>query len=421
MAQTQKEEIIAGLDLGTTKACVIVGLKSAPTTTEPTKTREIEVLGIGHLPSQGIKKGAVVDIECATDCLVAAVEAAEEMADVEIGSLYVSMTGSHVRSFNSFGSTPITREHYEITDEDIEKTITAAKAVSIPMERMVLHVLPHEYIVDGQSGIRQPRGMSGVKLEVGVHIVTGAITAAQNVVKCLNRAEIECEELILSSIASAASTLSDEEKEMGVVLIDMGGGTADTAVYVDNALKLTDVLGCGGYQITNDIAHALRLPLNRAEDIKKNHGSALRSNISGTEEFSVPGVLDRPTRTMPVRELVSIIEPRVEEIFLRIKSRIQAAGLNQKIGSGIVLTGGGALLKDIDKLASRVFNVPVRIGKVCGVKGIDHILESPTFATTVGLLKMANASHKHKKNKTPSSQHRLLHVVRGWMKKMMQR
>ncbi len=414
-----KEEIIVGLDLGTTKVCVIVGLKSALPDKTTGKTGEIEVLSIGHIPSQGIKKGVVVDIECATDCLVAAVESAEEMADVEIGSLYVGMTGSHVRSFNSFGSTPITREQYEITDEDVEKTIAAAKAVSIPMERMVLHVLPHEYIVDGQTGIRQPRGMSGVKLEVGVHIVTGAITAAQNIVKCLNRAEIECEELILSSIASAASTLSDEEKEMGVILMDIGGGTTDTAVFVENVLKFTDVLGCGGYQITNDIAHALRLPLNKAEEIKKRYGTALRSAVTSTEEFSVPGVLDRPTRNMPVRELASIIEPRVEEIFLRIKSRVQSAGLNQKIGSGIVLTGGCALLKDIDKLASRVFNVPVRIGKVRNVKGLDHILESPAFATAVGLLKMANESRKHKKNTVPPSPRRLLNVVTSWMKKAL--
>lgn len=405
----QREEILAALDIGTCNTTACVALK--------TEGKPLEIIGVGTTPSKGIKKGCVIDIETTSEAIVSAIEAAEEMADVEVVSAFVNIAGNHIKSFNSFGSAPITNEHYEITEEDEHKAISAAKAVSIPMERMVLHVVPQDYTVDGQRGIRDPVGMSGLKLEVGVHVITAKIAAVQNLIKCMNRAGLEYEELVLGAIASATSTVTEEEKEMGVVMIDLGGGTADIAVYVDGTLKFSDVLPVGGNQITNDIAVGLRVPFNKAEEIKKHYGNALRSQLTSTEEFVVPGTLGRPARNMPCRDLASIIEARVEEIFMLIRQRIEASGLTERIGAGVVLCGGSALLRDIDKLAARVFNVPVRIGRVRGVGGMDYILESPSFATSVGLIIKGDELRKEKVDTKPKSTG-LLKMVSGWVKKI---
>lgn len=405
----QKEEILASLDIGTCNITACAALKS--------EDKPLEIIGVGSAPSKGIKKGCVVDIESASESIKAAIEACEEMADVEINTVFVNIAGNHIKSFNSYGSIPITNDNYEITEDDQKKAVSAAKAVSIPMERMVLHVVPQDYNIDGQKGIRDPIGMSGLKLEVGVHIITAKIAAIQNIVKCLNRAGVEYEELILGAMTSSIAVLTEEEKDMGIVMIDLGAGTADISVYVDGSLKFSDVFPCGGNHITNDMAVGLRLPFNKAEEIKKHYGSALRSALGATDEFIVPGILGRPSRNMLCRDLASIIEARVEEIFLLIKQKIETTGLHEKIGAGVVLCGGSSLLRDIDKLAARVFNVPVRIGRVRGVAGMDYILESPSFATSVGLLIKGHELRKEKINLKPASKS-FLTTVSGWVKKI---
>lgn len=405
-----KEEILAALDMGSTNVTACVAVK--------TEGKPLEIIGVGTTASKGIKKGCVVDIESTAEAISAAVEAAEEMADVEVNSVFVNIAGNHIKSFNSVGSVPITSENYEITEDDQQKAVSAAKAVSIPLERMVLQVVPQEFSIDGQSGIKGPVGMSGHKLEVGVHIITAKVAAVQNIVKCLGRAHLEYDDLILGAMASASSVLTPEEKEMGAVMIDLGGGTADIAVYVDGSLKFSDVFPCGGNQVTNDVAVGLRLPFNKAEEIKKHYGSALRSVLSSSEEFAVPGVLGRPSRNMLCRDLASIIEARAEEIFLFIKQKIENAGYGEKIGSGVVLCGGSSVLRDLDKLAQRVFNVPVRIGKVRGVGGMDYILESPSFATSVGLLIRGEELRREKNIIAKAGGKNILSTFSDWFKKL---
>lgn len=408
----EKEEIFAVLDLGTSKICTLVGLKAPG--------KQMEIIGAGTAPSKGIKKGSVVDIERTAEAINQAVQEAEEMADVEISSLFVNISGNHIKSMNSYGSVPITNENYEISEDDAEKAINSAKAVSIPLERMVLHVISQDYSIDGQKGIREPSGMSGVKLEVGVHIITATIAAVQNSIKCISRAGFNYEEIVSNCIASSYSTLTEEEKEMGTVMIDIGAGTSDTSIFIDGNLKFSDSLPVGGDLVTNDVSSGLRIPMNKAEEIKKKYGSALKSNVASSLEFMVPGVLGRASQSMPVRDLSSIIEARLEETFSLIKQRIEIQGVNEKIGSGIVLTGGVSLLTDIDKLASKVFNVPVRIGRVRGVDGMDYILESPSFATSVGLLLYAE-ERKREKKRNQASEKKVTNLFFEFLKKFKKR
>ncbi len=380
MKKKELEKIIVSVDIGTSQVKVLIGIKYPD--------KPIEIIGAGIAESKGITKGIVVDVESLSNSVLSAIEAAEDMADVEVDGVFINITGSHIKSFNYKGSTPINNEinQYEITEDNANNAISAAKAVSIPVDRRILHVVSQEFSIDGHGGVMDPVGMSGVKLEVEVHIVTGLVTALQNMSKCLAKADVQIEEIILNSLASASSTLLDEEKEMGVVLIDIGAGVSDIAIYVNDALKFSDIFPSGGNHVSSDIAAALRVPFNIAENIKKEHGSALRSLVPASEELSVPGVVGREEKMMPSRDLASIIEARMEETFILIKKKIQGSQLSEKIGSGIVLTGGGSLLKDIDKLAARVFNVPVKIGEIRGVGGIDYILESPEFSTSTGLL-----------------------------------
>ena len=386
--KNEKEEIIVGLDIGTSKICVLVGLKQPDS--------NIKILGMGTAISKGLKKGCVLDIEHTAESVLSAINEAEDMADVEINHVLVSISGNHIKSFNSYGSVPISHDSYEITPSDVQKALDTAKAISIPMEQMVFQVIPHHFTLDGQTGIKDPKGMSGVKLEAGVHVVTGSIATTQNIIKCLNRSDLEFEELVLGGIASAEATLSQEEIELGVVLIDIGGGTTDIVVYTDENIKYTDVLPGGGNQITNDIAIGLRVPLNKAEEIKKTYGSALRSLVGASEEFIVPGVFGRSSRTMQTRDLTAIVEARLEENFLMIKKKIEMSGLSEKIGAGIVVTGGSALMKDIEKLATKTFNIPTRIGHVTNLNGMDSLLESPLYATAAGLLLLGSHYRKEK-------------------------
>ena len=374
----KKGDIIVGLDIGTTKICTVIA--------EVTKDMDKKIIGIGTSPSKGLRKGVVVDMESTVHSIADAVNRAEEMAECEVYSVYAGIAGEHIKSFNSHGATPITRDNYEITEEDIQKAVESAKAVSLPMDRIVLDYLPYEYRVDGTSGISDPVGMSGVKLEVGVHIVTGSVTAVQNIEKCIERAGFDVEKIVLEPLASSMATLTDEELEMGVVLIDIGGGTTDTAIFLDKKIHYSSVLPLGGDNVTNDIAIGLRIPFIKAEEIKKKYGASYSPNIDAAKQFVVPGVIGRASRNMSLKDLASIIEVRMEEIFLLVKKNIEKSGYQQRIGSGVVLTGGCSMLKGINILSERVFNVPVRIGKPRGISGIDDIIQNPVYSTGCGLV-----------------------------------
>ncbi|MBN1522566.1 MAG: cell division protein FtsA, partial [Candidatus Aureabacteria bacterium] len=346
------------------------------------------------------------------------VSRAEEMAECEVFSVYAGIAGDHIKSFNTHGTTPITRDNYEITEDDIQKAVESAKAVSLPMDRVVLDYLPYEYRVDGHSGVSDPVGMSGAKLEVGVHIVTGAVTVVQNIEKCIERAGFEVEKIVLEPLASSMATLSDEELEMGVVLIDIGGGTTDTAIFLDRKIHYSHVLPLGGNNVTNDMAIGLRIPFNKAEEIKRKYGMAFSANVEVKKQFVVPGVIGRASRNMALRDLASIIEVRMEEIFLFVKKNIEKSGYQQKIGSGIVLTGGCSMLENIDALAEKVFNVPVRIGKPRGVTGLVDVLQSPIYATGTGLIHYGFLARSEGVDKKAIRKKKILHGVLSRMKNL---
>ena len=374
----KKGDIIVGLDIGTTKICAVVA--------EIGKDMEKKIIGISTVPSKGLRKGVVVDMESTVHSVAEAISRAEEMAGVEVYSVFVGIAGEHIRSFNSNGATPITRENYEITEEDVQKAIESAKAVSLPLDRVVLDYLPYEYKVDGNSGISDPVGMSGVKLEVGVHIVTGSVTAVQNIEKCIERAGLELGKIVLEPLASSMATLTEEELEMGVILIDIGGGTTDTAIFLDKKIHFSHVLPLGGDNVTNDISIGLRIPPIKAEEIKRRYGSCVSHKIDIKEKFTVPGVVGRASNNMAIKDLASIIEMRMEELLMLLKRNIERSGYQQKIGSGIVLTGGCSMLKGVSELTERVMNIPVRIAKPRGVTGLIDIIQSPIYATGVLLI-----------------------------------
>lgn len=375
----KKGDILAGLDIGTTKICAIIS--------EVDSNNELNIIGIGSSQSKGVKKGVIIDMEATVNSIIEAVDDAEDMAESEIYSVFTGLSGEHVRSLNKNGSVPITDGNYEITEEDVRKAIDDAKAFSLPVDRILIDYLPYEFRVDGNAGIFDPVGMSGVKLDVGVHMVTASLTVVQNIEKCIGRAGFDVEKIALQSIASGMAVLSDEEKEMGAVVIDIGGGTTDTAIFINKRVHYSSVLPLGGDNVTNDISIILKIPLPRAEEIKKKFGSAFSYNLDKKKTFALPGVIGRESKNLSVKDLASIIEVRMEEIFMIIKKNIEKTGLHHKIGSGIVLTGGGSLLKDLDKLAEKVFKVPVRIGKPMGIKGLKDILKNPIYASSVGLLK----------------------------------
>lgn len=376
MAKKDDDKLIVGLDIGTSKVLAIVG--------EVSPTGEVEVIGVGHHPSRGMKKGVVVNIESTVQSIQRAVEEAELMAGVQIRSVYAGIAGSHISSFNSHGIVAI--KDKEVGPGDVERVIEAARALAIPTDQKVLHVLPQEFIIDKQEGIREPIGMSGVRLEAKVHIVTGAVSAAQNIIKCVRRCGLEVDDIILEQLASSMSALTEDEKDLGVCLVDVGGGTTDISVFTEGAIRHTAVIPIAGDQVTNDIAVALRTPTASAEEIKKKYGCALTQLAHRDETIEVPGVGERPPRKLSRQTLAEVIEPRVEELFGLVQAELRRSGFEDVIGSGIVLTGGSSKMEGMIDLAEEVFHMPVRLGIPQYVGGLKGVVQNPVFATGVGLV-----------------------------------
>jgi cell division protein FtsA len=368
-------ELIVGLDIGTTKMCAVVG---------ELHPDGIEIVGIGSHPSEGLRKGVVVNIEKTVDSIKEAIQEAETMAGCEITSVYAGIAGGHIKGFNSHGV--IALKDREVTKKDIERVIEAASAVAIPMDREVIHVLTQEFIVDDQDGITDPLGMSGVRLEAKIHIVTGAVTSAQNIIKCANRAGLDVCDIVLESLASSEAVLTEEERNLGVALLDFGGGTTDLAVFSRGTIKHTSVLPLGGDNLTYDISIGLRTPKNEAEKIKIKYGCALSSAIGKDETIEVPGVGGRKPRAMSRQILGEILEPRVEEILTLIYNELVRAGYENMINSGVVITGGSAELPGVPEIAEQIFNVPSRVGHPQGIKGLVEVVNKPMYATAVGLV-----------------------------------
>ncbi|MEE8480375.1 MAG: cell division protein FtsA [Desulfobacterales bacterium] len=370
-----QEDIIVGLDIGTTKICAVVG--------EVSRTA-INIIGIGTHPSIGLRKGVVVDIESTVESIKKAIEEAELMAGCEISSVFAGIAGGHITGFNSRGIVAIKGQ--EIIKSDVERVIDAARAVAIPMDREVIHILPQEFIVDDQTGIQNPVGMAGVRLETKIHIVTGAVTSAHNIVKCANRSGLDVCDIVLESLASGEAVLTNEERELGVGLLDLGGGTTDLAIFSGKNIKHTFVLGLGGNNLTNDIAIGVRASLAEAEKIKIKFGTCVSQNISSEETIEVPGMGGRKTRKLPRKILGEILEPRVEEIFSLIKREIYRAGMENLIVSGMVLTGGSALLDEATEIAESIFELPTRLGRPREISGLVDVVNNPMYATGVGLV-----------------------------------
>jgi cell division protein FtsA len=370
------EQLVVGLDIGTSKICAVVG--------EVRPDGMVDIIGMGSHPSIGLRKGVVINIENTVNSIKEAIEEAETMAGCEISSVFAGIAGGHIKGFNSHGV--IALKNREVGKRDIERVIDAARAVAIPMDREVIHTLPQEFIVDDQGGITDPSGMSGVRLEVKIHIVTGAVTSAQNIIKCANRAGLDVYDIVLESLASSEAILIDEERSLGVALVDFGGGTTDLAIFSQNSIKHTSVLTLGGDNLTNDIAIGVRTPFKEAEKIKIKYGCGLTSLIGKDETIKVPSVGGREPRTIDRQLLGEILEPRVEEIFSLIHHEMMRSGYDDLVSSGVVVTGGSALLPGVPEIVEQVFNMPARIGYPSNIGGLKEIVNSPMYATAVGLV-----------------------------------
>ncbi len=375
-----EKNLIVGLDIGTSKVVAIVG--------EVDDAGEIEVIGIGSHASRGLKRGVVVNIESTVQSIQRAVQEAELMAGCEIRSVFTGIAGSHISSLNSHGIVAI--KDSEVTQGDVERVLDAARAVAIPSDQKILHVLPQEFIIDNQEDIREPIGMSGVRLEAKVHMVTGAVSAAQNIEKCVRRCGLEVDEVILQQLASSVAVLSEDEKELGVCLVDIGGGTTDIAIFLNGAIQHTAVIPIAGDQVTNDIAVALRTPTNYAEEIKIKYACALTQLTNPEETIEVQGVGDRASRRLARQTLAEVVEPRYEELFTFIHAELKKSGFEELMAAGVVLTGGSAKMEGVVDLAEEVFHMPVRLGIPTGVTGLVDVVSNPIYATGVGLLLFGN-------------------------------
>jgi cell division protein FtsA len=382
MAKRSDRTLLVGLDIGTSKVVAIVG--------EIKADGALEIIGIGSHPSRGLKKGVVVNIESTVQSIQRAVEEAELMAGCEIHSVYAGIAGSHVRSLNSHGIVAI--KDKEVVQGDVERVIDAAKAVAIPADQKILHVLPQEFIIDSQEGIRDPIGMSGVRLEAKVHIVTGADSAAQNIVKCVQRCGLVVDDIVLEQLASSYAVLTEDEKDLGVCVVDIGGGTTDIAVFGGGAIRHTAVIPIAGDQVTNDIAVSMRTPTQYAEDIKIKYACALSQLANPDETIEVPSVGDRPPRRLARQTLAEIVEPRYEELYGLIRDELRRSGLEESVATGIVLTGGSAKMEGAIELAEEVFHMPVRLGVPQYVSGLAEVVSNPIHATGVGLLLYAKSN-----------------------------
>jgi cell division protein FtsA len=376
MASDSGRRLIVGLDIGTSKVAAIVG--------ELTADGDIEIIGIGSHRSRGLKKGVVVNIESTVQSIQRAVEEAELMAGCHIDEVYAGIAGSHVRSLNSHGIVAI--RDREVFPQDIERVIDAAQAVAIPADQKVLHILPQEYLVDNQEGVREPLGMSGVRLEAKVHLVTCAVNAAQNVEKCIERCGLKVKDVILEQLASSYAVLSDDERELGVCLVDIGGGTTDIAVFTDGAIRHTAVIPIAGDQVTNDIAMALRTPTQNAEEIKIKYACALTQLARADETIKVPGVGDKPPKELSRQALAEVVEPRYDELFTLVQAELRRSGFEDLVAAGIVLTGGSSKMEGVIELAEEIFHMPVSLGTPKHVTGLKDIVRNPIYATGVGLL-----------------------------------
>ncbi len=385
MVKAPEKNLIVGLDIGTSKVVAIVGEVGEDDT-------ELKIIGFGSHPSRGLKKGVVVNIESTVQSIQRAVEEAELMAGCQIHSAYTGIAGSHIQSMNSHGIVAI--RDTEVTEADIERVIDAAKAVAIPADQKILHILPQEFIIDGQEGIKEPVGMSGVRLEAKVHMVTGSVSAAQNITKCVRRCGLETDDIILEQLASSFSILTEDEKDLGVCIIDIGGGTTDIAVFTHGAIQHTAVIPIAGDQVTNDIAVALRTPTQHAEDIKVKYACALRQLTNLEDTIEVPGVGDRQPRRLSRQTLAEVVEPRYEELFTLIYAELERSGFVDLIAAGIVLTGGSSKMEGLIELAEEVFHMPVRLGSPYNVTGMGDVVKNPIHATGVGLLHYGMQQHK---------------------------
>ena len=380
MSKKTEKGMIVGLDIGTSKVVAIVG--------EVNDENQIEIIGIGSHPSRGLKKGVVVNIESTVRSIQRAIEEAELMAGCQIHAVHAGIAGSHVKSLNSHGIVAI--KDKEVMSTDVDRVIDAARAVAIPADQRILHILPQEFIIDEQEGVREPVGMSGVRLEAKVHLVTGAVSAAQNIVKCVRRCGLEVDDIILEQLASSQSVLTEDEKELGVCLVDVGGGTTDLAVFTEGAIRHTAVIPIAGDQVTNDIAVALRTPTQHAEEIKVKYACALRQLANPDDTIEVPSVGDRPPRRLSRQTLAEVVEPRYEELLTLVQAELRRSGFEDLVAAGIVLTGGSAKMEGVIDLAEEVFHMPVRLGVPQGVSGLVDVVRNPIYATGVGLLLFAH-------------------------------
>ncbi len=376
MASENEENMIVGLDIGTSKIVAIVGSVGP--------RGELEIIGTGLYPSSGLKKGVVVNIEATVNSIQRAIEEAELMAGCSIHSVYAGIAGSHIRSLNSHGIVAI--RDREVQDLDVDRVIDAARAVAIPADQEILHVLPQEFIIDDQEGVHEPIGMSGVRLEAKVHLVTCAANAAQNIKKCIRRCGLDVDEVILEQLASSHAVLTEDEKQLGVALVDIGGGTSDIAIFTEGAIRYTGVIPIAGDQVTNDIAMALRTPTPHAEDLKVKYACALAKLARPEETVKVPSVGDREARDLSRQSLAEVVEPRYDELFTLIQAELRRSGFEELIAAGVVLTGGTAKMEGVVELAEEIFHMPVRIGTPVNVKGLSDIVNNPIYSTGVGLL-----------------------------------
>ncbi|SFM49045.1 cell division protein FtsA [Halopseudomonas yangmingensis] len=407
MASKQGSKMIVGLDIGTSKVVALVAEVGAD--------GQLEIAGIGSHPSRGIKKGVVVNIESTVQSIQRAIEEAELMAGCQIHSVYAGIAGNHIRSLNSHGIVAI--RDREVVQADIERVLDAGQAVAIPADQKVLHILPQEYVIDNQEGVREPLGMSGVRLEAKVHLVTCALNAVQNVEKCIRRCGLEVDDIILEQLASSHAVLTEDEKELGVCLVDIGGGTTDIAIFTEGAIRHTAVIPIAGDQVTNDIAMALRTPTQYAEEIKIRYACALAKLAGPEETIKVPSVGERPPRDLSRQALAEVVEPRYDELFTLIQAELRRSGYEDMIPAGIVLTGGTAKMEGAVELAEEIFHMPVRLGYPHEVKGLTDVVRNPIYATGVGLL-MYGARHQgNSGGLTPEGPREpLLQRVRRWFK-----
>lgn len=398
--------MIVGLDIGTSKVVAIVG--------EVSPEGKLSIVGIGSHKSVGLKKGVVVNIESTVQAIQRAIEEAELMAGCQIHSVYVGIAGNHIRSLNSHGIVAI--KDREVYSQDLDRVLDAAQAVAIPADQRILHILPQEYLIDDQEGVKEPLGMSGVRLEAKVHLVTCAVNAGQNIEKCIRRCGLDVESIILEQLASSYAVLTDDEKELGVCLVDIGGGTTDIAIFTEGAIRHTGVIPIAGDQVTNDIAMALRTPTQHAEDIKIRYACALAKLTGAEETIKVPSVGDRPARDLSRQALAEVVEPRYDELFTLVQAELRRSGFEDMVAAGIVLTGGTSKMEGVIELAEEIFHMPVRLGAPININGLKDIVDNPIYSTGVGLL-LYGMEKSHEGHESFEVKDGFFGRIRGWFRR----